>query len=347
MKPTLPILASTLVFMASCATAPEQSAVLPTPAAVYGSEPDMGLACRLMQASRCAYGVAGDSFRSDSADFADCKKGYKEFRFYEDPDEHINAVLAGLTDNEIILAYRGTLALRKGMSNEEALKDWLQDGDALFVHEDGIDGEMHRGFLKAFTDTWDPPADIRARTTSKPLKDILEEWRARGELDGKRIYVTGHSKGGPVAIIAAVHLHRDHMAPAAVYTFAGARAGNASFTQAYLSRNIPTWRFENRYDVVPHLALNRDEFAIHALLVRKFPNLTVRDYESVGNLMFINWDGKLQPATEGLARMRREKFVALWEAHALQQSRLFDIIAEAHSSSAGGAYHKAVCGTAR
>ena len=111
----------------------------------------------------------------------------------------------------IIIAFRGTKELR----------DWITDAEfvrKLLVEEaDGSRCEVHAGFLDAY-------ASIIERLTSHLRLIVVGE---------RPIYITGHSLGGALAIIAALELKRQKFNVAHIYTFGQPRVGNAAFAQLY------------------------------------------------------------------------------------------------------------------
>lgn len=92
--------------------------------------------------------------------------------------------------------------------------------------------EVHSGFWKAFSE----------------VKDELENILADDELKDLPLYITGHSLGGALAIVATYALESDHVA--ACYTFGGPRVGNMHF-----GRRIkpPIYRVVNAADIVARL----------------------------------------------------------------------------------------------
>lgn len=74
------------------------------------------------------------------------------------------------------------------------------------------------------------------------------------------LYVIGHSKSGPLAAAFAQWLadiapqwDATGKAELHVYTFAGPTPGNDKFAGRYLTSGIDECRFENKYDIVPHV----------------------------------------------------------------------------------------------
>lgn len=92
--------------------------------------------------------------------------------------------------------------------------------------------KVHPGFWQAF-DTVRP--DIEASLSTPDLADLP-------------LYITGHSLGGAIAVVATYVLASDRVA--ACYTFGAPRVGNAAFGQCI---KVPIYRFINANDIVPRL----------------------------------------------------------------------------------------------
>lgn len=75
------------------------------------------------------------------------------------------------------------------------------------------------------------------------------------------VYVTGHSLGGAVAILAAVVLkHRCGFGDVRLYTYAGPRVGDPAFAAAYDQSLPKSYRVVNDADLVPQVPLKRMRF---------------------------------------------------------------------------------------
>ncbi|WP_417789243.1 lipase family protein [Terasakiella pusilla] len=92
--------------------------------------------------------------------------------------------------------------------------------------------KVHPGFWQAFEAV---RPDIETTLSQSALKDLP-------------LYITGHSLGGAIAIVATYVLASDRIA--ACYTFGAPRVGNMEFGQ---SIKVPIYRFINANDIVPHL----------------------------------------------------------------------------------------------
>lgn len=186
---------------------------------------------RLLCSSQCAYEITSPYFRGAS---------YRPATTAKRITRGINSALIGHTTDGITIAFRGT--------RTTSLLDWLQNA-ALFLSDMDeetykFQGKIHTGFYRGTKSLW------------KPLKKILKEMIKEAEDNGwsKNIYLTGHSKGGAMASIAAVLLKRDPSLPDPTYvcTFASARVGDSQFRDAYNER-INQTSYEAHLDLVPFL----------------------------------------------------------------------------------------------
>lgn len=115
------------------------------------------------------------------------------------------------------LVFRGTLT--EGLAAES---DWINDFHADLVSDPRFPGKVHQGFAASLTALW-------------PFI-----------YDAKPKYITGHSKGGALALLAG-YLFRE--CDPIVITFAAPRVGNSGFARSYTG----CFRFENPKDLVPKL----------------------------------------------------------------------------------------------
>ena len=78
-------------------------------------------------------------------------------------------------------------------------------------------------------------------------KVLRDDFGCRGA--NCRLFLTGHSRGGPLAAIAATLLNTSIATVGGVHTFGGCRVGNAEFQRPYNARlgNV-TYNWWNRQD---------------------------------------------------------------------------------------------------
>jgi Lipase (class 3) len=131
----------------------------------------------------------------------------------------------------LLVAFRGT----------HHLQDILVDADAARVHLPGTTGSVHAGF-------W--------RSVGSLIEPLVEALQPPGDLPERPLFITGHSKGGAEAMLAAYLLTRKlHPARiAGVYTFDQPRLFDAGGRAAYDALlKSATWRIVNGGDAVPQL----------------------------------------------------------------------------------------------
>ena len=142
---------------------------------------------------------------------------------------HGTEALVADTDKFVVVAFRGTSSRR----------DVRTDLQTRFnVSKVNIEGRavavaVHSGFYTAFT------------KVEKELRALLEK---TGE---KPIYLTGHSLGGALALVASAALGGSSALGdriAAVYTFGAPRVGQANFSEIV---KAPHYRVINSGDIVP------------------------------------------------------------------------------------------------
>lgn len=125
----------------------------------------------------------------------------------------------------VVVAFRGT----------ESLRDWLTDLDARST--DRPYGAIHNGFYNAY------------QVVSRPLTGFL----GSGDLGGRKLWITGHSLGGALAVIAAAEFVGKYPVTG-LHTFGQPRVGFAEF-QTFMNGNFADnfFRFVNDDDIVPRV----------------------------------------------------------------------------------------------
>lgn len=138
-----------------------------------------------------------------------------------------------------IIAFRGTEPIN--------LASWLTDADVITQDVPAswnARGEVHRGFLANLEAVWDDVEDQLGRTPE-------------GAAPVEAIYITGHSLGGAMAVLAAAQLLRSPDRAArlrGVYTYGQPAVGDHAFA-AWGSRAFGEILFRHVYnrDLVPRL----------------------------------------------------------------------------------------------
>jgi hypothetical protein len=241
-------------------------------------------------------------------------------------EEDINACLVGTTADGVVVAFRGTLPL-DGPFTLPKLLDWMNDLNAEPIPGDGLPGRVHEGFLGSLDSLW---ADVRGEVKSQLAKAGT----------AAPLLITGHSKGGGMAALAAMRFRKREGLQSKVITFAAPKAGNKNFADAYNGVMDHT-RYEFAEDVVPHLppsARFLDVLATLAFLGQRLPDLAQFDYERVGSLRYITRSLEIVPdPDDSLLDKRRLRIVELILAGHIQQ------IADDHRTACGFGYMTALC----
>ena len=126
------------------------------------------------------------------------------------------------SDKTAVLAFRGTEA-NKWKDVKTDIKAWTKNSD------DGT--KIHSGFADAFNH----------------VKFAVDS-AISNSCQGYSLYITGHSLGGALAIIAAKELEKTTTKIAACYTFGSPRVGNEEFNEKI---KAPVYRVVNAADGVP------------------------------------------------------------------------------------------------
>lgn len=155
------------------------------------------------------------------------------------------AYVAG-NDEHLLVAFRGT----ESPTSLEGIKDWLltDAGNLLMLPEGqlgtdlaaaGVGARFHQGFVNALAAVWDP------------VLAAVQEEMARGK---RPLWLTGHSLGGALALLAAWLFRRRFLRVHQVYTYGAPMVGNEEVARAYdreLGGRI--FRFVNLLDPIPRL----------------------------------------------------------------------------------------------
>ena len=208
---------------------------------------------RLLCAAECAYTIEQQYFRG---------VGYKAGTQVKRLSKGTNSCLVGLVTNpnsegdgsggdDIVIAFRGT--------QFGAPLDWLQNAGVYlqrvpttYVPAAGAAGttavpRVHEGFYSAMQSL--------ATGLKTVLLDLLQTTTTT--TPAPKIYITGHSKGGSLALLYGLLLVQDPELPnpERITTFAPARVGNTAFADYYnsLLGGSTTICYENDLDLIPFL----------------------------------------------------------------------------------------------
>lgn len=190
---------------------------------------DLDTAYILAQASRAAY--------PDSVQTAQAQLGLDQIIPFE---EGVVAGFAGRFGENIVIAFRGTPFLNKGGEPLQLAEAVFTDLDAGLISYAGMPGSIHRGFANTL-----PIVSALLSTILQNLQALPHTPRHRHQ----RIWFTGHSMGGALAVLAAKEMYVQHHILPRVYTYGAPRVGDRTFGQHY----EPThYRVERRKDLVPY-----------------------------------------------------------------------------------------------
>lgn len=149
-------------------------------------------------------------------------------------------------DEHLVVAFRGS----ESPTSIDGLKDWFLTNamNLLIVPEGrlgtdfaaaGVGARFHQGFLGALAEVWDP---LEAAVT----EELKQKERP--------LWVTGHSLGGALALLASWLFQRRMIEVHQVYTFGAPMIGNDLAIAAF-DKELPDriFRYINRQDPVPLL----------------------------------------------------------------------------------------------
>src|SRR5579884_944081 len=201
---------------------------------------------RLLCACSCTYSVTADGpLALDATDIYYAGAGFVATPTgFVGGDDLIDACLVGALPEGVVLAFRGTLPF--DIHQYPSLLDWCNDFNANPVATEGYPGFVHPGFLGTLAPLWE--------------RLVAEITRRRiGTAATVPLFVTGHSKGGAMAALAAWRLQVGLGIPTRVVTFAAPRAGGPAFRDAY-NAQINHTRYEYADDIVPNLPASQGGF---------------------------------------------------------------------------------------
>jgi hypothetical protein len=187
------------------------------------------------------------------SDLAYCAEAEGKERFQKELGMEARLISVGNTqvyvatsDDHIVAAFRGTEA----PTSIEGLRDWLLTDavDLLIVPSGdlgtdfqaaGVGCRWHQGFMTALNDVW------------APLVEMIEQERKKND---RPLWLTGHSLGGALALLAGWRLKRKFIPVHQIYTFGAPMVGNEETAKAF-DREFAdkVFRYVNDKDPIPHL----------------------------------------------------------------------------------------------
>lgn len=244
----------------------------------------------------------------------------------------LNACLVGKNADGILVAFRGTLP----PGEPKSLPDWIQDFLAIQVNGENLPGKVHLGFVEAL-DTI--------------IADVIA---AVNNLDpaNNAVYVTGHSKGGGLAPLAAWLLNHAGIKVKQVITFAAPKPGDVAFKTAYEAAFPNHVRYENFGDLVPLLPPSPDLPELIAPLISRIrdvgPEIAQRlqraaewEFRPVGTELYIeSAKNKFALKTNEPVADQTGDFFGYLFAHLFG---IFPALGDAHTLKCGFGYMSGTC----
>jgi hypothetical protein len=176
-----------------------------------------------------------------------------------------------------VIAFRGTRPplQPKDDASWATFLDWMNNADSLSTANRNYPGAVHRGFARSADRLWD------SEGSSPGIEAHVEALLVAGA--PRRLYVTGHSKGGALANLAAWRARGrwPDIVPRVV-TFAAARAGDEAFKAAYEQAGIRCTRYEVRADLVPLLPPGPDLPPMLREFLDRLPGIEIGDLDYAG-----------------------------------------------------------------
>jgi len=232
-------------------------------------------AALLVKMADCVYGDLGQLENKLKNDFSIVK--YVSFDI-----EDTQAFLAA-DDAVIFLAFRGTTSGR----------DWCTDCKVKLISS--VQGRVHFGFNEALDFIWDG--------LEKSIRDFQD--------NNQTIFITGHSLGGALAVLAADRLIEKSIEVKGIYTFGQPRVGDKDYMIKFDKKmKERTFRFVHDEDVVPRL-----------------PSI-FQGYCHIGTEIYFNREGKMY-----LENIRWQKLVSRSISVAIRSSNR---ASELRSQNRGG-----------
>ena len=166
-------------------------------------------------------------------------------------------VYVAQNDKVLVVAFRGSQA----PNTLDGLKDWLltNANNYLILPEGqigtdfaaaGVGARFHRGFMEALHEIWEP---------------LLATVAEAMESNDRPLWVTGHSLGGALALLAAWRLQRNFITVHEVVTFGAPMIGNEAaaraFEQEFAGKIFRYVNFEDPVPLLPSISLVANTYA--------------------------------------------------------------------------------------
>ncbi|MBD1919768.1 lipase family protein [Microcoleus sp. FACHB-831] len=221
-------------------------------------------------------------------------------------------------ENNIFVVFRGTMNSAEWISNFKACQEpfldlslplnrqialdddddpFLEDTDSIMKEHDKFNlgilaqdiGEVHRGFYRTYTRLDRGGLLDGTPANDRPSMKESVETTLNNLAQDSQIFVTGHSLGGALATIAALHISKmNSFNPPILYTFASPRVGDQRFAQQF--ENLECYRIANSEDLVPTIPLATKLLTLRASLAGITGlwknHLSKMDYQHIGEPLY-------------------------------------------------------------
>src|SRR5271165_3693184 len=166
-------------------------------------------------------------------------------------------VYVAQNDKQLVVAFRGSQA----PNTLDGLKDWLlTNANNYLILPDGqigtdfaaagIGARFHRGFMEALHEIWEPLLARVAEATAS---------------SDRPLWVTGHSLGGALALLAAWRLQRNFITVHEVVSFGAPMIGNEAaaraFEQGFAGKIFRYVNLEDPVPLLPSISLVANTYA--------------------------------------------------------------------------------------
>jgi len=240
---------------------------------------------------------------------------------------NIDCALVGRIAEGIVIAFRGTLPPFTSDSHGslEVVLDWLNNVELISREKSLYPGRVHKGFAHSVDQLW-PKIEAAVAGLVRPGGP-------------NRLFITGHSKGGALANLAAWRALSlpGIETPIRVVTVAAARAGNEDFRTVMRTHGgIDCTRYESALDAVPLVPFGADTPGWAKGLARiAWPDLRDNNYVPVGDRV---------PARTGVGEAwQAVRRYAGWPGFGGTRSGYMPLLASAHSIARGSGYDALIC----
>jgi len=133
-------------------------------------------------------------------------------------------------DNAVVVAFRGSVDIRNWIANLDATTT---------AYPKCAECRVHLGFYDAYMEI--------AYEVKSQVQLILSKYR------DSKIYVTGHSLGGAMAVLSALDIKATFGRIDHLYNYGQPRVGNKKFADYFENQITSGYRVVHYADIVPHL----------------------------------------------------------------------------------------------